>query len=567
MRNPEERPATDDSDAVRRRLERPTKGSSDDELDVPPSLLVVSNRQPYRHEYDTSSDGVGGGDGSGTALATTAQRERTITVDEPTGGLTAGLDPVLQRANGTWIAWGDGEADREVTDENDCVAVPPGEGSYTLRRLWLSEEAVDAYYYGFSNRVLWPLCHELTDLIEHREGDRDWYRTVNRRFATAVAEHATDETVVWLQDYHLGYAPALIRESVPDSTTIAQFWHIPWPEPGAFEHCPGKRELLRGLLGNDLLSFHVDRYATSFLECVERFVPAATVDSETRRVEYDGRTIRVDATPMGVDARKHDHNARAVDISRWRSLRESYGIPEDCAIGVGVDRLDYTKGIPERLAAVERLFEHHPEWRERFAFIQKATPSRTDVPAYARLGDRVRSEVDRINDRFATDDWRPIVYTDEFLPRDDLCTLYRRADVTVVSPLFDGMNLVAQEFVASNVEADGSLVLSEHAGAHEQLGEFALTIDPRDTDQFADTIASALSMSDRERRRRMTALRDRVFANDLDSWMASQFDQLNRLAANRRPSKSRRNALDSSRDELAPDPPRDTTALDSLRHE
>ncbi|MDJ1434097.1 trehalose-6-phosphate synthase [Halostagnicola sp. A-GB9-2] len=476
----------------------------------PESLIVVSNRQPYRHEYDESEEG-------------------SITVDEPTGGLTAGLDPVLCRSNGTWIAWGDGDADEQVTDQNDCVRVPPDEESYTLRRLWLSDEAVNSYYYGWSNRVLWPLCHGFSHLIDDRPGDLEWYRTINHRFASAVSEHVSENTVVWLQDYHLGFAPKLIRERVSDSVTIAHFWHIPWPSPETFVNCPEGKELLEGLLGNDLLGFHVDRYADLFLECVDRFVENATVHRSTRTVSYDGNTTRVVATPMGIDASSYAEESEATDESHWKSICSRYDIPRTNTIGLGVDRLDYTKGIPQRLTAIETFFDRNPEWRGQFTFVQKATPSRTDIPAYEQLGEAVRQQVDRINARFGAADWRPIVYTEDILPQDELCALYRRADVMVVSPVNDGMNLVAQEYLASSIEEEGALLLSNRAGAHETLGSHTYTIAPDQPNHFANTIERALTTAPGEKQRRMSVLRDRVFEGNLESWMRDQFVEIQRI--------------------------------------
>ncbi|NKE34993.1 trehalose-6-phosphate synthase [Natronococcus sp. JC468] len=513
MRNTEHRPP-DGSDDGRRADggNRPDETEGDDP-GCPESLIVVSNRQPYRHEYE---------DGEGD--------EGSIVVDEPAGGLTAGLDPVVREANGTWIAWGDGDADFAVTDDDDCVAVPPDEESYTLHRIELSEEAVDSYYYGFSNQVLWPLCHEFPDLIDDGDAwanDFEWYRTVNERFADAVAEHATAESVVWIQDYHFGLAPRLIRRQIPEAATIAHFWHIPWPTPETFAECPADEELLVGLLGNDLLGFHVDRYARLFMECVEQYLDGAVVDHDRWLVDYDGGTTRLVTAAMGVDADTYDETAREVEGTD--ALLERLGVSPEVTLGLGVDRLDYSKGIPERLAALERFFECNPDRHGEFTFLQKATPSRTGIPAYERLGELVRSEVTRINSRFGTDDWQPIVYTEEYVSREHLCGLYRRADAMVISPLLDGMNLVAQEFVASSVDEDGVLVLSEHTGAHERLGADAVTIDPTDTDAFAAALETALEMPASERRRRMRNLREDVFGADLEAWMDSQFAAIGRL--------------------------------------
>ncbi|MFC6718301.1 trehalose-6-phosphate synthase [Natrialbaceae archaeon GCM10025810] len=575
MRVPDQRViATDGSgDGFRRGTAPPhrTDDRSRAETFCPDSLIVVSNRQPYRHEYDSGGGSTdSSGDGSGTTPASGSSGERSaasgsaesvalfeeaveeFTVDEPTGGLTAGLDPVMRRASGTWVAWGDGDADRAVTDDRGCVAVPPGEEAYTLRRVWLSDEDVDSYYYGFSNRVLWPLCHGFTDLVEIRPNDFERYYDVNRQFADAVADHATADSVVWLQDYHLGFASALIRDRVPGAT-IAQFWHVPWPTPETFAHFPRGRDLLEGLLGNDLLGFHTKRYADAFLRSVDRFVPDAAVDWNRGVVRYDGRETAVNFEPMGVDAAAFDRRARETD-GEWEEFREAHDVPRGCVIGLGVDRLDYTKGIPERLAAVERFFERNPGWREEFTFVQKATPSRTEIPTYERYGELVRSEVARINARFATDGWRPIVYTEDVLPQSQLGALYRRADVMIVSPLLDGMNLVAQEYVASSVDGDGALLLSDRAGAHETLGSHAYSIDPPSTDQVAAALERALSTPLAERRRRMNVLRQRVFADDLDAWMETQFRWLRRCHESS--ADGNRGAGDRSSDGVPADEPR-----------
>ena len=503
-------------------------------LELPDSVIVVSNRQPYRHEW---ADDAGQNDGGGSTAnddSVTPDDDR-ISVDEPTGGLTAGLDPVMQAAGGTWIAWGDGSADRAVVDTDDRVSVPAdGEQQYTLRRVWLSSAAEQGYYLGYSNRVLWPLCHEMPDRTEFRPADLEWYQRVNRQFADAILEEATEDSVIWLQDYHLGLVPGMIHPKLPAGSTVAHFWHIPWPSPSAFSDCPNGRELLTGLLGTDVLGLHVERYGTAFLACVEQFVPDASVDHRARTVSYEGSKTRIVATPMGVDVTSLEQCARPGEDGsetrheddRWTSFRARHDISRDCSIGFGIERLDYTKGIPERLAALERLFEAYPSWRESFTFVQKATPSRTSIPAYQRLGEEVRSEVDRINDRFATDDWQPIVYTEEFLDQDTLAACYRGADIQIVSSLRDGMNLVAQEYVAASVDNLGTLLLSSETGAADVLGYPAFTFDPTDTEQFATMIDDALSTPESEQRVRMAALRAYVSNHDLEWWMREQFSHI-----------------------------------------
>ncbi|WP_247005022.1 alpha,alpha-trehalose-phosphate synthase (UDP-forming) [Halosolutus gelatinilyticus] len=550
------------------RIEENGRSVVDTQLDesvCPGSLIVVSNRQPYRHEYDEATDhgstaaereSEQSADGT---IGTGSLDDRSITVDEPTGGLTAGLDPVIQHVEGTWIAWGDGDADFAVTDDRNCVAVPPDAEAYTLHRIDLSEDAVEAYYRGFSNRVLWPLCHEFPDLVEHRDSDFEWYRTVNQRFADAAVEHASADSVIWLQDYHFALASQAIRRAAPDSVTIAQFWHIPWPPADTFRHCPAGKPILEGLLGNDLLGFHVDRYVDAFLECADRFLPAADVDRETRTVRHDGSTTRVVATPMGVHADSYARNARSASVDLGSTFEEA-AIPRGCAVGLGVDRLDYSKGIPERFAAIERFFERHPGWRGEFTFVQKATPSRTEIETYQQYGEFVRSEADRINRRFARPDWQPIVYIEEYISNETLAGLYRHSDVMVVSALRDGMNLVAQEYVAASIDGNSCLLLSDRTGVHDRLGSHALTIDPTDTEGVVDQLERALTMPPHERQYRMNALRSRVFDGDLESWMGTQFDWIRRVHADGARERTdaaldRERNRDHDRDSHEPTPP------------
>lgn len=466
-------------------------------------LIVVSNRQPYRHTYD--DDGQ-------------------VAVDRPAGGLTAGLDPVVQQTDGTWVAWGDGEADRAVADDTDSVRVPPEDPAYTLSRVWLTESDVADYYYGFSNRVLWPLCHSLEDSVTFE--DRHWerYREVNQQFADRVVDTLGDDSVVWFQDYHFGLAPRFVRQSVGDSALLSQFWHIPWPEREVFRDCPHQADLLRGLLANDLLGFHIPAYCANFLDCVAMIVPDASVDWEQWTVSHADHETHVRSFPMGVDTDAIADYAAAPDDEFWDRFRTNYGIPDDQQVAVGIDRLDYTKGIPERLAAIEQLLESHSNWRGEFTYIQKATPSRTEIPEYRELGRQVDRAIERINERFATDEWQPVVEIDDYLSEEALYGLCRHSDLAIVSSLADGMNLVAMEYVSAQIDHTGVLVLSEHAGAHDLLGDAAISIQPTDTERFANRIDLALSMPDDERQRRMRALRSVVTTTNIQSWMADVFE-------------------------------------------
>jgi trehalose 6-phosphate synthase/phosphatase len=470
-------------------------------------LILVSNREPYVHERD---------DGE-------------IRVVKPEGGLTSALDPMMASTGGTWVAWASGDADDEVSDENGCVRVPPDSQSYELKRVFLTDEQVTNYYYGYSNKVLWPLCHSDTAKMEPKAQFWRHYRETNRQFAEAIREQTNpSNAVIWFQDYHFALAPRYVREASPDAFCM-QFWHIPWPSWDVFQSCPQYDELLDGLLANDLLGFHLDQYCRNFLDCVSRTLDAE-VDRENGRIRYDGRTIRVAAFPLGIDAAERNALAQSTEADeQWESLRESYPLPEDGRIAVGVDRLDYTKGIEQRLAALEHLWEWYPEHREQLTYVQKASESRSRIEEYQQVQTNVKKKIEQINDRFETGNWQPVVYVDDYLPLSALAALYREADVCLVSSLRDGMNLVAKEYVASQVDEPGVLVLSELVGAHEELGESALTVHPNDTESFAATIQQALAMEPSERSTRMETMRQQVESNDIDAWKRNVLRQANKI--------------------------------------
>ncbi len=484
---------------AQRQWDRHTQTVSDNQL------IVVSNRQPYRH----------------------TETESGIEVERPTGGLTEGLDPVVREVGGTWVAWGDGDADDAVVDSNDRVLVPPEEEAYTLKRIWLSEEDVDRYYYGLSNRVLWPLCHSFPGKIEYKGSDWDRYRQINEEFANAAVAEASDEPVVWFHDYHLALAPSLVRSQLDAQATLQHFWHIPWPVWDVYRVVPNSHTLLRGLLGNDRIGFHVRRYCQNFLSCVDAAIPEANVDWEHQCIRYQGRVITVEAIPMGVPVDDIQADVQSDETrSKAAAFVDEHAIPDAARVAIGVDRLDYTKGIPQRLDALAHFFETNPEWRGKLTYVQNASESRSRIPAYQEIQDTVTDKVAAINEQFATDDWAPVVYTTKRLSREKLLGLYNLADVAIVSPIRDGLNLVAQEFIAAQTSNDAVLLLSSNAGAHDLLGQHALTIDPHDTRQFSSTIDAALRMAPDERRQRMGELRRIVAQNDLQQWVDSQLDVL-----------------------------------------
>jgi trehalose 6-phosphate synthase len=464
-------------------------------------LLVASNREPYTHSYDEDGE---------------------VTVTRPAGGLTAALDPIMQELSGTWVAWGSGDGDFDVADDEGCVQVPPDDPSYTVRRLHLTDRQLSGYYYGYSNQVLWPLCHGMPTRATFEDEFWEFYTDVNETFADALVESAsTDDPVIWFQDYHLGHAPLHVREELPEAF-LTQFWHVPWPSWETFRSCPQHRELLTGLLANDVLGFHDETYFESFFECVAAAFDDATVDGAAGEVTYCGHTTRVQSQPLGIDADEYAELAATDDAeSFWASFQESHDLGD--RVAVGVDRLDYTKGILQRLDALEHLWEHTPERRGTLTYVQKGSESRSRIDEYRELQADVERRVAELNDRFGTEDWTPVVYDRNYYPREGLAGLYRHADVALVSPLRDGMNLVAKEYVASQLGDDGVLVLSEFAGAVESLGEHALVVNPNDTEGFATAIEAALSMPERTRRRRMRALRRQVHGEDADAWIDEQF--------------------------------------------
>jgi trehalose 6-phosphate synthase len=470
-------------------------------------FVVASNREPYEHRW--------------------AEEVGEVRVRRPAGGLTSALDPLMQGLGGTWVAWGSGEADASVVDRHDRVRVPPEDPRYTLRRVWLTHHDIHRYYLGFSNQFLWPLCHLRPDLARIRARYWERYRRVNRRFAEAVLDEARGkEAVVWVQDYHLALLPAHVRARRPD-VSLSHFWHIPWPPHDVFRLSPQAVPLLRGLLANDLMGFHLPMFVENFLRCAGRLV-GARVDWERRTATLDGHTCHVGAFPISIDVEGFRAAATAPGVEeQMERLRRRYA-PKGGHIGVGVDRMDYSKGLPEKFKAIEMLLERYPEFRERFTFVQVAVPSRSDIEAYDDLDQRVDRVVWEVNERFGTPDWRPIHLIKQSLPAERLAVLYRVADICIVSSLQDGMNLVAKEFVAAQVERKGVLLLSLFAGAAEEMDEASL-INPYDPEAFALAIRDALSLPAEAKRAAM----DRLAANlrGIHDWLGDVFQAWGEVAS------------------------------------
>jgi trehalose 6-phosphate synthase len=459
-------------------------------------VIAVSNREPYIHRRN----------GSG------------IECIQPASGLTVALDPIMRATGGTWIAHGSGNADRASVDAHDRVAVPPAEPSYTLRRVWLDPELEERYYYGLSNEGLWPLCHIAFHRPIFRSSDWESYREANRIFADAVLEEADGEPAfVFIQDYHFALLPRMLKERNPN-LTIAQFWHIPWPNRETFRTFPWKEELLDGLLGNDLLGFHLRYHCDNFLDTVDRGLEAM-VDKERSDVWRNQKRTRVRAFPISIDFERHDREARSPVVeshmARWRA-ELGHG---DCFLGVGIDRADYTKGIPDRLRAIDHLLESHPEYRGKLVFLQVAVPSRTLIGDYQKLNQELAGLAEEINTRWAAGSWRPIHLCTRHVPQLELMALHRLAHFCLVTSLHDGMNLVAKEYGASRHDLDGVLVLSQFTGAARELTS-AVVMNPFSVEGIADAVHRALSMQRAEREERMRSLRASVRVHNVYSWAA-----------------------------------------------
>jgi alpha,alpha-trehalose-phosphate synthase [UDP-forming] len=464
-------------------------------------LIVVSNREPYEHRW---GEEVG-----------------EVRVKRPAGGLTSALDPLLRAVGGTWIAWGSGDADAAVVDEDDRVRVPPEDPAYTLRRVWLDQHDVNRYYLGYSNQFLWPLCHYRPALTRVRARYWERYRKVNRRFADAVLDESRSRNVaVWLQDYHLALAPAFIRARRPD-LSLAHFWHIPWPPVEIFEVTPQAAGLIEGLIANDVLGFQLPSDRRHFLRCVQTLTDAE-VDWDRHTATVGGHTCHVRSFPISIDVASFEAAATAPGSeAAVATLRERYA-PPGGQLGIGVDRMDYSKGLPEKLKTLDLLWERYPEHRGRFTFVQVAVPSRTDIEAYDELTQKVERLVREINERYGTAEWRPVHLIKQSLPAERLAILYRAADVCVVASLRDGMNLVAKEFAVCQADERGVLLLSRFAGAAEELDE-ALQVNPYDPEDFARLLHDALALPAEERAARIRSLRSAI--RSIYDWMGDIFSE------------------------------------------
>jgi|HubBroStandDraft_6_1064221.scaffolds.fasta_scaffold06299_4 trehalose-6-phosphate synthase len=460
-----------------------------------PHMLVVSNREPYSHEYGDHD---------------------AIEVQVPASGMVTALEPVMRACSGTWVAHGSGGADREVVDRYDRIKVPPEDPAYTLRRVWLSAAEEEGFYYGLSNEGLWPLCHLAYVRPAFRGEDWVVYQAVNRKFAEVVLREAqSEDPVILIQDYHFALLPGLLRARRPKAT-LAMFWHIPWPNAETFGVCPWKHEMLSHLLMADILGFHTLYHCQNFLATVDRFIECQ-IDHAHMTVTLQGHVCHVAAYPISIEWPPRWLQAVPEMQESRRQVREFFHIPQQVTLGLGVERWDFTKGVLERFLALELLLEQDPGMRGRVTLLQIAAPSRSKLPAYQALQQATLAEVERINERFATTDWKPIVLITKHQPPEQVFELYRAADFCIVNSLHDGMNLVAKEFVAARDDEDGVLILSTFAGASRELVE-ALLVNPFDVAETAAAIRRAVEMPREQRRQRMQLMRRTVKENNVYRW-------------------------------------------------
>lgn len=459
-----------------------------------PEVLVVSNREPYIHN-DSPAGPI---------------------VQVPASGMVTALEPIVRACAGTWVAHGSGTADRAVVDRNDRIRVPPDDPTYTLRRVWLSSEEEEGFYYGFSNEGLWPLCHLAYVRPAFREADWHYYESVNRKFAEVVArESQISDPVILIQDYHFALLPRLLRERKPHAT-IAMFWHIPWPNAETFGVCPWKGDVLSHLLAADILGFHTRYHCQNFLSTVDRFMECQ-IDHEHMTVTLQGHVCHIVPYPISIEWPPR-WLARLPRVAVTREeVRSRYGIGANVCVGLGVERWDFTKGIIERFLALEVLLQKERGRRGRITLLQVAAPSRSKLPAYQLLQEQTLSEAKRINEKFGTENWQPIVLIDSHQEPKQVYELYRAADFCLVNSLHDGMNLVAKEFVAARDDEDGVLILSTFAGASRELVE-ALLVNPFDVVETAAAIGTAIDMPRDERRERMKLMRRTVKENNVYRW-------------------------------------------------
>ena len=470
------------------------------------AFFVISNREPYMHVVDEST-GV----------------TKCI---RPASGVVTAIHPVLCASGGTWITHGGGNADKKFVNSKDKLGVPPEDNRYILKRVWLTKEEEDGYYYGFANEGLWPLSHNTHTRPIFRESDWQMYKKVNQKFADSLLEELPAKpALIFIQDYHFTLLPKMIKEKRPDAT-IALFWHIPWPNPENFSICPYRTEILDGMLGCDLIGFHVQNHCNNFLDTANRLLESRVDTERFSVIRFDKETF-VRAFPISVDGHISEGGFKAEPIREIEKLKKEYEL-KDKIVGLGVDRIDYTKGIIERILAIDRFLEKYPQYKKKFVFIQLAAPSRTHIKRYHDLMGEIDELVEKKNWKYLDGNWKPIIYLKRHFSQDEIEPFYMLADVCIVSSLHDGMNLVAKEYVAAKKDLTGSLILSQFTGAARELSD-AIQINPYSIEEFADCIKLAIEMPLEEKKKRMENMRKIISENNVYRWAGNIITELTAL--------------------------------------
>ena len=457
------------------------------------SLVMISNAEPYAHKYE----------------------DNKIVQEKQPGGLTTGLDPLMQDLDKSiWVAWARGEADFEVTDKDNSIKVPD-ENGYKLKRINLDKTEENGFYYGFSNQTLWPICHNFITKANFSPMNWDIYKDVNKKYARAALAEIDGNEMIWVQDYQLSLVPKFIRDEKPN-TKIAHFWHIPWPPAEIFNTIPWRREILEGLLSNDLIGFHTEQQAINFMETARKNGSDIKYEEESDLVGFvkqNNHKTRIVALPLGIDFTGLNKKAQSKEIiGKARDLKKYYSANR---LLVAVDRLDYTKGIIQRLQAIDRLLEKHPEYKEEITLVQRIAPSRVHISEYEEMENEIDRTIGDINGRYQTADWQPIVYYKGAVPQDELLPYFLAADAALITPLIDGLNLVSKEYIA--VKENGQLILSEFAGAANQL-EGAILTNPYDIDATAEAIAKAISSKEKVKEARYQQMSKIAKNQDINWW-------------------------------------------------
>ncbi len=469
-------------------------------------FVVVSNRQPFVHVF----------------------KKGRIECQRGVGGVISAIDPVMRACQGIWVALSSGDADYHISRPSGKLKVPEDDPRYLLKRIWINKEEEQGYYYGYSNDVLWPLCHLTFQRPTFRQEDWHHYQNVNQKFAQAVLEEIGDrKAFVWIQDYHLCLLPKYLKEKAPNQIITAHFWHIPWPSFEIFRICPQRKELLEGLLANDLMGFHTRYHCNNFVDVIDRELECK-IDRERFSIVRNNHETLIRPYPVSVDFEGINNLIESSAVRQAQNnLVEEFNLTNR-RVMIGLDRIDYTKGILERLWAVDLLLEKHPEFRKQIVFLQIGVLSRLHLAKYKALNDQINAVVEGINWKYATEDWKPVIFIRDNYSLIKLLALYRISEVGIVSSLHDGMNLVAKEYVSSRNDEQGVLVLSQFTGAARELTD-AILINPYDQEGFAEGIYQALTLSEEERKKRMIRMREVIATQNIFRWAGKIISDLLRF--------------------------------------